>query len=216
MKAQEEKGRTIDYHAVLRPETDMEWFLLGDGEFVDGLSWGIPRYGHPEGKIYLHIGEVLANIDLLGLAQDDRRDLRLIALLHDTFKYRERKGVTKSRNGSHHGYLARVYAEMRFGELGHLLDLIEWHDEAYFAWRKVFLQGETEEGLHRLERLKEMMGERLELYYHFFWCDTRTGDKNPAPLIWFEQKMADIVPPISHPKGTLSFTPSINYKRISG
>ena len=214
MKVQVEKGGLIDIPSMLGPETEQEFVLLGDEEFVRGLDWGLPRYGHPEGRIYLHVLEVLSNIDLLGLPDELRWKLRIIALLHDAFKHRERKGT--DRNGSHHGHLARVYAEKRFSGLDDILDLIEWHDEAYFAWRKVFLQGKPDEGLKRLERLERIMGMRMEWYYYFFWCDTRTGDKNPAPLIWFEKKLSDRIPAIAHPKGTMAFAMPELDKRLSG
>ena len=32
----------------------------------------------------------------------------------------------------------------------------------------------------------------MQLYYLFFKCDTSTGDKNPAPMKWFEKTMKGI------------------------
>ena len=50
---------------LLKPETDIENQLINDPDFKEGLFWGKPRYGHPEGKVIYHIAEVLKNIDQL-------------------------------------------------------------------------------------------------------------------------------------------------------
>mgnify|MGYP000898932673 CR=1 FL=1 len=73
----------------LKPETDIEHKLINHPDFMKGLFWGQPRYGHPEGKIIYHIAEVLKNIDQLNINLHTRQQLRLIAFLHDTFKYLE-------------------------------------------------------------------------------------------------------------------------------
>ncbi len=215
MKITESTKPNLDFHTLLRPENDLEYTLLEDPGFLAGLDWGLPRYGHPEGKIYLHMLEVLQNIDRLGLDGDERFYLRGIAFLHDTFKYREKKGAGIGRK-AHHGYLARSFAEVKAPELESVYDLIEWHDEAYFAWRKIYLQGKKEEGQQRLQHLQELMGERMDLFYYFFWCDTRTGDKNPAPLVWFEKKMESSVSLIPHREPLISWPVTGQYKSSMG
>ena len=74
---------------LLKPETDPEHKLIHDPEFREGLFWGQPRYGHPEGKVIFHIAEVLKNIDKLDIDKCTRRQLREVAFLHDTFKHIE-------------------------------------------------------------------------------------------------------------------------------
>jgi len=78
--------------ALLRPETELERELLQQPEFQRGLHWGLPRFGHPEGKILYHIREVLDNVEKLDITADVRRQLRLITFVHDTFKNVEHKG----------------------------------------------------------------------------------------------------------------------------
>ena len=73
-----------------------------------------------------------------------------------------------------------------------LLNIIEWHDEAYYVWRLLHLHHQPEEAANRLDRLLDGLGNSLQLYYLFFKCDTRTGDKTLAPLRWFEQSIPDI------------------------
>ncbi len=179
-----------ELQATLRPETDIEHRLLSAPEFVTGLQWGIPRYGHPEGEVYKHVREVLDNIDRLQLTAADRERLRLIAFAHDTFKYAEDKSHPRDWS-KHHGILARQFLE-RFTNDGAVLRITEWHDEAYYCWRFIHLFEVPQKGAYRLEQLLNLIGPYRQLFYLFFKCDTCTGDKNLAPLKWFEQSIAGI------------------------
>lgn len=176
---------------TLQPETNLERELILHPDFLDGLLWGTPRYGHPEGEVYKHIREVLDNIDKLALPQASRRKLRLIAFLHDSFKHREDKHTRPRDWSKHHAVLAREFAE-QFIEDPILLDIIEFHDEAYYCWRLKYLYQQPEQGSLRLRKLLERFGDHLQLYYLFFKCDTSTGDKNQAPLVWFEKTIPGI------------------------
>lgn len=180
----------VNLEAELRPETDLERQLLSEPAFVKGLHWGVPRYGHPEGEIYKHVCEVLENIDKLPVNDQNRRLLRLVAFSHDTFKYLEDKSTPRDWT-RHHGILARQFME-RFTDNPALLDIIEYHDEAYFSWRSIHLFHQPTEGTRRFHNLLELLGDNLQLYYLFFKCDTLTGDKNLAPLAWFEKIAKDI------------------------
>ncbi len=174
----------------LEPENQLESNLLKEEEFVRGLLWGKPRRGHPEGQIYKHIKEITANIDKLALDSAIRRKLRWIAFFHDTFKHLEKE----SSSGVcplHHGTYARRYAE-NFLQEEVLLKIIELHDEAYYSWRLKFVYKKAEEGDQRLADLLRSMGPWIQLYYLFFWCDTLTGNKTPAPLYWFEKNVEGI------------------------
>lgn len=175
---------------LLRPETPLEERLLEQPEFVHGLMWGQPRFGHPEGKVALHIREVFDNIDRLHLPTSLRLQLRLIALVHDTFKYQEAKTYPRDWS-NHHGVLARRFLE-NFTQDNAVLTIVELHDEAYYAWRTIHLYKKTAKGEARLHRLLLRLGDNLPLFYLFFLCDTRTGDKNLAPLRWFEQAIPEI------------------------
>ena len=175
---------------TLQPETDLEWQLILHPEFQNGLLWGVPRYGHPEGEIYKHIREVLDNIDRLSIDPITRERLRIITFLHDTFKHQEDK--FRPRDWSkHHAVLARQFAE-QFIDDSVVLEIIELHDEAYYCWRMKHLYQQQDAGTHRLRKLLARIDDQLQLYYLFFKCDTSTGDKNPAPLIWFEQTIPGI------------------------
>jgi len=181
---------------LLQPETPLEWRLLQDETFCEGLNWGRPRFGHPEGKVYRHIREVLDNIDALGVRGCTRERLRLIAFSHDTFKYREVRGFPRDW-ARHHGMLARRYMEAWTNDQA-VLDILELHDEAFYAWRCIFVYRMPQKGKQRLQRLLHRVKECLQLYYLFFKCDTETGDKKQAPLNWFEQAVPNIdrLPPL--------------------
>jgi hypothetical protein len=182
--------KDTDFLSILQPENELELRLLRDPAFVEGLKWGSPRYGHPEGEVYKHIAEVLANIDRLQLSPIERYRLRIIAFAHDTFKHCEHKGSPRDWS-KHHSMLARQFLEA-YTEDQVVLDITELHDEAYYSWRLEFLYHQHAEGQARLQKLINRIGPHMQLYYLFFKCDTRTGDKTQAPVKWFEQTISGI------------------------
>ena len=181
----------LQIEQLLQPENELEEQILLQTEFLEGLMWGKPRYGHPEGKVLYHIREVLDNVDKLDVRPEVRRDLRLISFIHDSFKHLEDKSSQPRDWSKHHGVFARKFAE-RFIDDPKLLQLIELHDEAYYSWRLTHQYAKAEEGQQRLQHLLENLNGDLQMYYLFFKCDTRTGDKNQAPLIWFEKTISGI------------------------
>lgn len=176
----------------LKPETDLECQLALHPYVKAGLGWGEPRYGHPEGKVLYHIPEIFININRLTppLSKKEREQLRLITILHDAFKYIEDKGYPRDWS-RHHSILARQFSEAFITDKT-VLDIIELHDEAYYCWRLDVLEDEPEQAEARFQALLQRIGYCLQLYYVFFKCDTRTGDKTQAPVKWFEKKGLNI------------------------
>lgn len=179
-----------ELQAILLPETALEASFLQDAEFCRGLQWGLPRFGHPEGAIWKHIIEVNANIDQLPVDPETRRKLRIICWVHDTFKHIEHKGTPRDWT-RHHAVYARKFLE-KYVTDPLLLNVVEFHDEAYYCWRLAHVYHQLQESEEQLQRLRKNVGNYWQLYYLFFKCDTSTGDKNPAPLIWFENTMTGI------------------------
>lgn len=177
---------------LIKPETPLETALLQDIALRQGLLWGEPRFGHPEGKVGLHVREVLDNIDLIkDLDSLQREQLRLVAISHDAFKYQEFRGHPRDWS-RHHGRLARHFMETYTSDVV-VLDIIETHDDAYYAWLSIKHDHFRLENPHKsLENLLERMGHCLQLYYLFFKCDTQTGDKTQASLKWFEKNAPGI------------------------
>jgi hypothetical protein len=170
-------------------ETDLEKRIAADPTWQQGVSWGIPRTGHLEGPIKYHIADVLANLDRQCLNDEERRALRLVALVHDTFKYQVDE--TRPRIGkNHHAYIARKFAEHYIDDPV-LLDIIELHDEAYNSWRLGAYKGRWQHAIERVDHLLKRLGPSLPLYVHFFYADSHTESKNQDPVIWFKQYLHD-------------------------
>lgn len=171
----------------LQPETEVEKKFIEDPEFKKGLLWGKPRRGHPEGEVYKHIREVLDNIDQQETTEIQRRQLRLIAFSHDSFKHLEDRSHPRNWD-LHHSKIARRFME-KWTDDEVVLDIIEMHDDVYHIWRFFHLYHNTEKGERRKARFLERIGDNLQLYALFFRCDTLTGDKDQRPLKWFEETM---------------------------
>ena len=188
-----DSGQQLDLKNLIRPETTLEHFLLELPEFIEGLHFGKPRFGHPEGQVGIHVREVLDNIDALDIDPATRLDLRLVAIVHDAFKFLEVKSKAIGRR-IHHAKIARDFVADKVDKPV-LLDIIELHDEAFYIWRQLKLKGDADGAMPRLEKLFARLGENLPLYFLFFKCDTETGDKVLAPLHWFQAtvfEMADL------------------------
>lgn len=134
-----------------------------------------------------HIAEVLENVNRYATSAEERRDLRLIALIHDTCKYRVNRDKPKSGE-NHHAMLARRFAG-RFLRDRPVLDVIELHDEAYNSWQLGTRKHKWDTAEARAGRLIARLGEALPLYLRFFHCDNETGSKSTASLEWFERFM---------------------------
>lgn len=174
----------------LTPETYQEQQIIKNPEWREGAMWGKPRYGHPEGKVLYHIEEVLRNVDAVKPTAEFRQYLRFITLTHDTFKHKEHRGFPRDWS-RHHAVLARQFSE-QFTDNQGILDIIEFHDEAYHVWKmehKLFRKTAAQK---RLDKLLQRLGDNLQLFYLFFKCDTQTGDKNQKSVEWFEGKVKDI------------------------
>src|SRR5947208_1904101 len=82
----------------------------GDGELVEGLSWGKPRKAHPEGAVGQHVAGLLREIDRSGESGERRALLRFIALVHDSFKNKVIRWLPRTGE-NHHAMRARRFAE---------------------------------------------------------------------------------------------------------
>lgn len=164
-------------------ETDLEHRIAEDPAWQQGVVWGEPRTGHLEGPIMYHIADILANIDRQNPPPDIRRELRLIALIHDTFKYRVNEQKPKIGT-NHHAYIARLFAEKYIHDPV-LLNIIELHDEAYNSWRLGNYKNRWEHAEERIDNLLKRLGPSLPLYVRFFLADSQTASKDKRPVEWF-------------------------------
>jgi hypothetical protein len=171
------------------PQTPFELAITSDPEWMDGMLWGKPRPGHPEGSVGRHTIDVLENIEKLTVVPKEREELRVIALFHDACKNQ----IDQKPGGPHHGHLARQLAE-RYLEDERLLCVIERHDDAFRIYRMM-----NRSFPHPSPKAQEMMRELLQelreknalrLFINFFACDATTGNKSSAPYEWFIQEVA--------------------------
>jgi len=164
--------------AAITPETRLEQQLLADPRLRAGLDWGAPRSGHPEGRVADHVAAMLAAI-----APDDPRrgELRLLALVHDSFKVEVRPDETWSPDNDH-AMLARRFAQ-RYTSDERLLTTLELHDEPYWLWRNADAPERALRPL--LERLPD-----LELFARFVELDAANEGKDLTFLWWFRRELA--------------------------
>ena len=158
--------KEINIIELLQPETTLERQLIEDEEFRKGLFWGKPRFGHPEGMVVFHIKDVLENIEQLTVAEEIREQLRMIAYAHDTFKYLEEQIGKGPDRSNHHSILARKFMENYIVD-ENVLDVIEYHDEAYYCWRLQHLYNKKEEGTARMTEMLDNLQDNLQLFYLF-------------------------------------------------
>lgn len=177
-----------EIRGILKPETELEKRVVADPEFVIGAGYGKPRKGHPEGQVVYHIREVLDNVEKYS-NEENRADLRLIALIHDTFKFKVDQ--TKQKSGeNHHAMIARRFAE-KFPQIpNYILDIIELHDEAYNSWQQGGRKGNWYQAEERGKKLIKRLGENIDLYLVFYQCDNETGDKDQDNCNWFTDLVA--------------------------
>jgi hypothetical protein len=155
------------------PESELERRLLEDPELQRGWAWGSPRHGHPEGAVGRHVASMLETIP-----PDDpmREDLRLLTMLHDTFKVRAREGLPYSPD-TDHAQLAKRFAD-RHGCSKRVADTLALHDAPYWVWHR---RGGD---LELLDHVLSLAPDRA-LLIRFVELDASTAGKNPEFLEWF-------------------------------
>lgn len=166
------------------PETDLERRVTAEPELLQGLAWGEPRAGHPEGPVGTHVSHLLETLDRAGETGERRELLRFMALVHDAFKYEVRERLPRVGE-NHHAMRARRFAE-RFIDDERVLAAIEFHDRPYALWRK----------LGRRRRLDERGFQRMmkripdpDLFLRFIELDGSTEGKRREPIDWFRDEL---------------------------
>jgi HD domain len=166
------------------PETDLERRITAEPELLQGLAWGEPRAGHPEGAVGTHVSHLLETLDRSGETGERRELLRFMALVHDAFKSQVRERLPRVGE-NHHAMRARRFAE-RFTDDERVLAAIEFHDRPYSLWRKLKRRGKLDErGLRRmLRRIPDP-----DLFLRFIELDGSTEGKRPEPIEWFRDEL---------------------------
>jgi hypothetical protein len=170
---------------IIKPKNGREIAICEDPEFEQGALYGKPRRGHPEGQVIYHIKEVLDNIEKFYGDDEDKDDLRIIAILHDSFKHKVDRNQPKVGE-NHHGRIAERFAE-KYCHNTAVLQVIQYHDDAYNAWQKGGRHGDWYAAKKRATNLINalMIEGCLDLYVKFYRCDNATGDKSQENYDWF-------------------------------
>jgi hypothetical protein len=167
------------------PETELERAVSADPELQEGLDWGEPRRGHPEGAVGAHVADLLDTIERWGETGKRREDLRFLSLVHDALKYRVQHW--RPRTGeNHHATRARRFAE-RYTDDERLLATLEQHDRPYNLWRKMRRRGRVDE--HGLNNMLDRIPD-LDLFLRFVELDGSTEGKNREPIRWLKSELA--------------------------
>lgn len=166
------------------PESELERRVTEDPELLEGLAWGEPRDGHPEGSVAAHVEDLLEELDAWDEPDERRAHLRLIALVHDSFKGDVIEKLPKvSRN--HHADRARRFAE-RYTDHVDILCTIQHHDRPYALWRKMRRKGGLDErGFQKM--LDEITD--IALFVRFVELDGSTEGKTRDPIVWFRDEL---------------------------
>jgi hypothetical protein len=173
----QEAGHPVHLAASITPQTALERTLLANPRLQAGLDWGAPRFGHPEGRVREHVAAMLAAIP-----SDDplRNDLRLLALVDDSFKSEVQPDQPWSAENDH-AMLARRFAA-RYTTDERLLTTLQLHDEPYWIWQN---SQAPEKALRPL--LKQLPD--LELFARFVELDAANEGKDLTFLWWFRREL---------------------------
>jgi hypothetical protein len=167
------------------PETELERALAADPVLQEGLAWGKPRRGHPEGTVGAHVSDLLATIERWGETGKRREELRFLAIVHDALKNRVQNWRPRSGD-NHHATRARRFAEA-YTDDERLLATIEHHDRPYSLWRKACARGRPDD--HTLNEMLERIPD-VDLFLRFVELDGSTEGKNHEPLRWLKSELA--------------------------
>ena len=168
----------------LAPEGDLESTLIREPDLIRGLRWGRPRRAHPEGPVGNHVADLLREIDHSGETGEQRALLRVVALVHDSFKYAVARW--RPRTGeNHHAMRARRFME-RFTDDERILTTIELHDRPYAIWRRTKRRGRPD--TQRLDSVLARIPDHA-LFLRFVEIDGASEAKNPNPIRWLREEM---------------------------
>jgi hypothetical protein len=177
-------GGTSELVTGFEPESELERAVADAPELREGLAWGEPRAGHPEGAVGVHVAHLLRAIEERGASGERRSVLRFMALVHDSFKYRVHDWLPKT-GSNHHAARARAFAE-RFTDDESILAVIELHDRPYSLWRKMKRHGSLDTA--RFERMMARIDDPA-LFLDFVELDGSTEGKRPEPTRWFRGEL---------------------------
>jgi hypothetical protein len=170
--------------AGFSPETELERELAEDPILQEGLRWGEPRRGHPEGAVGAHVADLLETIERWGETGKRREELRFLAIVHDALKFKVQNWRPRV-GANHHAMRARRFAEA-YTDDERLLATIEQHDRPYSLWRKARRRGRQDD--HALDAMIDRIPD-MDLFLRFVELDGSTEGKNHEPIRWLKDEL---------------------------
>lgn len=152
-------------------------------KYLNNVEYGIPRSGHPEGKLKFHIADLEANLEKLkqmGISDDQYWKLQFLIQVHDLFKAEESTDYPP-QTVHRHAVLAKQYAT-QFTDDEDLLNMIQYHDANYHLWKEFKTQGKINEDqfANLLRLIKDW-----DLFLMFVIIDGCTKGKDYEKIGWF-------------------------------
>ena len=177
-------SRAADLVPGFRPENELERKLADDPVLLQGLAWGKPRPGHPEGVVGEHVSDLLRTLEEWDEPAPRRSELRFLALVHDSLKcdvqnWRPRHG------DNHHAARARRFAE-KYTDDERLLAAIRLHDRPFQIWKR--MKRRRKDPSQALDEMLEQIPDP-SLFLRFVELDGSTEGKNPEPIEWFRSEL---------------------------
>jgi hypothetical protein len=155
--------------------------IVRDPQYLQGIAWGEPREGHPEGTIRAHIEDLERRLGTIRsrLVEDDYWKLQILIHTHDTFKGQAAEGAAIVDANSHaslaRGFLASFCSDED------LLNMVQYHDEPYALWLQAQSKGEYDHD--RMISLLATIAD-WDLFLTFAIIDGCSPGKSREPLRW--------------------------------
>ncbi len=150
---------------------DLEQEILESPDFIRSSEFGKTRKGHPEGKVGIHVVQIIEYIEHHYKNDSDYTSLRLLGLLHDIGKYQG--------NDEYHAITSEKIAR-KFIKDESVLKLILMHDRPYGFWKIQKKDGKIDEKSF----IKLFLGLNWRLLVKFRYCDDCNRSQEASE--WFE------------------------------
>ena len=156
--------------------------IISDPRYIKNIEHGVPRAGHPEGKVKAHIADLEQNLEKLAprLSDDQYWKLKFLIHVHDTFKA-DAIPDSPILSPNSHASLARKFAS-EFTADTDLLNMVQFHDVNFALWRQYEASGSYDQ-----ERFRSLLDtiQDWDLFLLFLILDGSTKGKDPEKLRWF-------------------------------
>jgi hypothetical protein len=135
--------------------------IFNDPRYHEGLKYGVPRKGHPEGTVGKHLVDLQCNLihmrlgGIVEAGSIEYQKLLLLIHVHDIMKYAATPDSPIIDQNSHASLARKFLAE--FLDDDDLQNIVQAHDENLALW-----QQQKNKGKYSVERMKERVIDKIE------------------------------------------------------